>query len=226
MADKGKASDVAGNSSGSADRSGGVPMSVDGLATQLMQIAQLTRQNTKMLVAQGQDIMRLDAQQHGLIPPSAVSATSTNTVSAGGDGQNAAPPAGDFVDAGTLDELVAQLSMKLDELEERSVRRVHNSGLVDLDDEIDWLPDGSGEPEFALPEESGVKLPRTISELEGCDARTLLECMKGYGLAHYEDGMPLPTKQEENALFDELARFLGLRTRRSSKRNGGQAASK
>lgn len=162
--------------------------SVKSLATQVMQIAGLMKQNTRLLMQHGEDIMRIDASRMGI--------SSTN-------GESIAPPT---EQDGIIGELVQELQVKLDELEERSVRRVANSHAREADDVIDWMP--SPDPE--VQELASV----TLSEFESIAPEKLLESMQFYGLAHYESGMPLPSDAEFVALFNECARFLGVRSRK------------
>lgn len=186
--------------------------SVEQLSTQLMQLAALTQRNSKLLVRQGEDIIRIDTESRlaRVQPPGTTAAVPQ--------------PASPGVDDGVIEELVAQLTFKLDELEERSIRRVSNSTLTAGDGVIDWLPSADPDnPEFALPAQTddgvALALPKTVAQLEKSDTRTLLEIMKAYALAHYEPGMPLPTDAEAGVLYDELARFLGLRSRAASRKS-------
>lgn len=162
------------------------------LANQVMQIAALVKQNTRLLIQHGEDIMRIDASRMG------ISSTTGEPVSQTSEegGQD-----------GVIGELVQELQMKLDELEERSIRRTANSHAREPSDTIDWMPS----PDPDVPEPA----PVTLVEFEGISAESLLDSMKFYGLAHYEDGMALPDEVEFADLFNECARFLGVRSRKT-----------
>lgn len=161
-----------------------------GLATQVMQIAALVKQNTRLLIQHGEDIMRIDASRMG------ISSTTGQPISQAQETQD-----------GIIGELVQELQVKLDELEERSVRRTANSHAREPTDLIDWMP--SPDPE--VPELA----PITLAEFEAMTPKALLNSMQFYGLAHYEEGMPLPGQEEFVELFNECARFLGVRSRKT-----------
>jgi hypothetical protein len=168
------------------------------LAAQLVQLAGVVRAHTKRLVEHGEDIMRIDARAVGLDSKTGMP-VNQNTGGGGGGG----------IDESVLGELVQELQTKLDELEERSIRRTANAHISDPDDIIDWMP-GPDPEQQDLPS----FLPETLAAFESIDVKALLECMKYYGLAHYEEGMDLPTDEEFVALYNECARFLGLRSRK------------
>lgn len=165
-------------------------MSIKSLASQVMQIATLVKQNTRLIMEHGEDIMRIDAARMGISSTTGQPVDSTDQ------------PAQDEM----IGELVQELQVKLDELEERSVRRTANSHAREPSDLIDWMP--SPDPEVPEPE------PLTLEDFERIGAAQLLSSMRFYGLAHYEEGMPLPDEAEFVALFNECARFLGVRSRK------------
>lgn len=165
-------------------------LSMKSLAGQLVQIATLVKQNTKLLMQHGEDIMRIDAARMGI--------SSTN-------GQSLEEPTDQ---EGLIGELVQELQVKLDELEERSIRRTANAFAREASDVVEWMPS---------PDPEAPELPTmTLQEFEGISKENLLESMKTYGLAHYEEGMPLPTEAEFASLFNECARFLGVKSRKTA----------
>ncbi|CCG83621.1 protein of unknown function [Taphrina deformans PYCC 5710] len=165
-------------------------LSMKSLAGQVVQIATLVKQNTKLLMQHGEDIMRIDAARMGI--------SSTN-------GQALEQPTDQ---EGLIGELVQELQVKLDELEERSIRRTANTFARESTDVVEWMPS---------PDPDTPELPAmTLVEFEGISTERLLESMKFYGLAHYEEGMPLPNEAEFTALFNECARFLGVRSRKTA----------
>ncbi|ORY87679.1 hypothetical protein BCR37DRAFT_5274 [Protomyces lactucae-debilis] len=166
------------------------------LATQVMQLAGVVRAHTKRLVEHGEDIMRIDARAVGLDSKTGAPVIA----SSGGSGG---------VDESVLGELVQELQTKLDELEERSIRRTANTHLSRPGDVIDWMP-GPDPEQQDLP----AFLPETLGAFESIEVKALLECMKYYGLAHYEEGMELPNQEEYITLYNECSRFLGLRSRK------------
>lgn len=103
----------------------------------------------------------------------------------------------------TLRELVGEVQIKLDELEERSVRRTQNIVLKDDGDEIYWLP----HPDPEQPTPSPPVVPKTIGELRRIEARKLVECMAIYSLVN---DAGVPSDEEFDILWDELRLFLGL----------------
>lgn len=161
-----------------------------GLASQVMQLAALVKQNTRLLIQHGEDIMRIDASRMG------ISSTTGQPISQAQESQD-----------GIIGELVQELQVKLDELEERSVRRTANSLAREPNDMVDWMP--SPDPE--VPELASI----TLAEFEALSPKALLDSMQFYGLAHYEEGMPLPSQDEFVDLFNECARFLGVRSRKT-----------
>lgn len=162
------------------------------LATQVMQLASLVKQNTRLMIQHGEDIMRIDAARMGI--SSTTGAPIDSAVTQQDD---------------MIGELVQELQVKLDELEERSVRRTANSHAREPTDLLDWMP--SPDPE--VPEPASI----TLKDFEQIGVRKLLDSMMFYGLAHYEEGMPLPDEAEFVALFNECARFLGVRSRKQVK---------
>ena len=101
----------------------------------------------------------------------------------------------------TLQELVSELQIKLDELEERSIRRTQNILLSNDEDVINWLPN----PDPEMPE-PGENL-RTVKEFRSVGKRELVEVMGIYGLVN---DAGVPSDEEFRILWDEFRTFLGL----------------
>lgn len=229
--------------SASKERSISEEPSIKSLASQVMQLASIVKQNTRLTIQHGEDIMRIDASRMGIdsrtgseLPLSNSSIAHPSAMGPGND------------DSGVIQELVGELQVKLDELEERSVRRSQNVHAREAEDEIVWLPNPLGPdhpdpsthppPTATSPRDTAAaaagagddrddddddetqaeqdvpEFPRTVAAFEAIDAVALLKCMKFYGLVHYEQGMPLPSATEFRDLFNECAKFLGLRSRK------------
>ncbi|ANB14329.1 Mrp8p [Sugiyamaella lignohabitans] len=148
--------------------------------------------------------------------------------SGGQGGSNDAITSEDIVD------LVTELQGQLDMLDERSVRRTANAFVAAESDPIAPLPGRDGE--FPAETES---FPATLGEFKALDTSQVEFWLKWYELlppdeeelaqlldragATLEDvGQPAstapkpePSIDETNANFDSLARFLGIRARRT-----------
>lgn len=192
-------SSATGNAKGENSTNVSAEITTKSLATQVMQLASLVKQNTRLMIQHGEDIMRIDASRMG------ISSTTGEPIQSA-----SAQPGQDEM----IGELVQELQTKLDELEERSVRRTANSHVREPSDLLEWMPS----PDPDSPEPSSL----TLDEFEKIGAKDLLNSMKFYGLAHYEEGMPLPTEREFVDLFNECARFLGV----SSRKRHGQVETK
>jgi hypothetical protein len=131
-------------------------------------------------------------------------------------------------------DLVAELQGQLDILDERSVRRTANAFCTEDSQPIAPLPGRDGE----LPEES-ENFPRTLQEFKELpperlqywlkwyeilppDEEEMKEILKRVGTSIEEVGYQAENDKQElspqelDAYFDDFARFMGLRTRKSA----------
>lgn len=131
-----------------------------------------------------------------------------------------------------ISELVTELTLKLDELEERSVRRTQNVALIfpsttssngastdatthatsrenrESENEIWYLPNPAG-PLATDPND--MDFPKRVDEYMAIDKAKLCEIMTVYGLIESQE---TPNDQEFKDLFNDLSKFLGLTVRK------------
>lgn len=124
----------------------------------------------------------------------------------------------DYVKSDDLQDMVVELSGQLQILDERNIRRTVNNRLTNPSDHIVPLPDLAGEAPLGFPatlaEFDSLPLTEVIRYCQyyeivpdGVESSEFLKDEKGQ---ERDSSDPLLTE-----LFDSLARFLGLRSRRT-----------
>ncbi|KAK9471610.1 Mrp8p [Dipodascopsis tothii] len=198
-----------------------VPLTLEDLSQQVAMLAALTRKNSAAIAQTGQQLIRMAIDE--------TRTKMTSTALPSGAGAAGAAGAADAAGFGQEDveELVKELQEQLDLIEIRSIRRQANSQLTADADVIAPIPGIGGE----YPPEG--MFPATLGEFKALKGAEVLGWMRWYGIEDTtglssrlvpeptttevnDDGKEEPVMDEtDSEYFDRLARYVGLRCRRS-----------
>ncbi|CAI5759401.1 unnamed protein product [Candida verbasci] len=141
-------------------------------------------------------------------------------------------PSEDFINSEDVVQLVTELQTQLDGLEDRSMRRTYNAAITSDDEKLAPMTNKDGDfPDFKLPttfkEFKELKKLDIINlglfyeillpneeEINQTESRQDIDKINSQKSEKLEDFSKGFTESQVDEIFDELARFFGLRNRR------------
>lgn len=213
------------------------------LRNQVLELQGLVKRQSTMLAKTGQSIIELQiAQQKADIRSLDLEKKPEKPQTAAGAANGGLDSDFDTSKLATnsdLEQLVEELQGQLDYLEERSIRRVSNNNKRNPEDLIGPLPNADGE----LPEDYQLPFPKTVQDFIDIKDLDLCKIAEFYGVLPFPlsdleaitkglqnaEEVTIPTfnddtaeeqlkkysKVEMDAIFDTVARYLGLNNRRT-----------
>ncbi|QLG70552.1 hypothetical protein HG535_0A04930 [Zygotorulaspora mrakii] len=207
------------------------------LKTQVAELQELVKRQTLLISKTGQNVLELQVSKQR----SDVNSFGSSKQSSGSKVSNPQVESADLATNEDLVQLVGELQGQLDTIEERSIRRLANSAKVDAHEFLSPLPNADGE----IPLAEGNLFPRTLKEFKAITNISLFKLAKFYELLPpslkeqeaFEDFLEgkvqdfhideIPDEEVEKELkkysadqledvFNDLARYLGLKQRRGT----------
>ena len=189
------------------------------LKQQVATLAEQLKKTQKVLSQTGQQVMSLQLSQRSTGINEIGDKTRELQAAAGLPQENKQSSiSGDYVGMNDLQDMTVELSGQLQILDERNIRRIANSHRTEPDQCIAPLPDSVGE----FPR----KFPKTVHEFASLEWPEVIQLCQYYEIVPEDIGADSFLKDEQGnprdpsdplltELFDSLARFMGLRARRT-----------
>lgn len=218
------------------------PPTVESLQAEINALREQLKKNTRVVLNTGEQViaMQMEKQRKGLAEVDIKTGTGGDAGQASDVGKSG--KAAQDADLGDMEEdqplmqsevvdLVAELQGQLDVLDERSIRRTANAGITNDDDRVAPLPGSDG-----VSPEADDGFPQTLKEFKAMGPKLVEQWARYYELLPPDENEiqellaragaededievpPMPASyspEQMDDMFDNLARFMGLRVRRS-----------
>ncbi|KAI5967857.1 MRP8 [Candida margitis] len=204
--------------------------SLEDISKKIQNLEGLVEKQSKVIATTGQKLLEIQVKD--------VKSRMAQIDSGSGSNTSNQFDAADYIGNDDIVQLVTELQSQLDNLEDRATRRTYNSTLTEDEQKLAPLSNRDGdEPSFALP--STIKEFKTLSKARvlelgvfyeiilpneeeisevlekdsGNSKNDIIDLAKNKDISKLEDQF---SNEQVDEVFDELARYFGIRYRRVS----------